>query len=159
MLDALEHTPDDRRALAEVARVLRPGGLLVLTVPARHALSFLDPDDAKLRLPRVHAAIYRARFGAAAHHSRFVDRSDGLRGDMAWERAEHTNYPAEHLLALLRDAGLVPTSRDGANLLWRVVQVPRLLGPSALLRPLDAAIRWDASAFHRANLFVTAVRG
>lgn len=32
-LDVLEHVPDYRRALGEFARVLRPGGLLVLCVP------------------------------------------------------------------------------------------------------------------------------
>lgn len=34
MLDVLEHLPDDRRALAEVERILKPGGVLVLSVPA-----------------------------------------------------------------------------------------------------------------------------
>lgn len=33
-LDVLEHCDDDGRALTEIRRVLRPGGLLVLTVPA-----------------------------------------------------------------------------------------------------------------------------
>lgn len=32
-LDVLEHVPDHRRALGEFARVVRPGGWLVLTVP------------------------------------------------------------------------------------------------------------------------------
>jgi SAM-dependent methyltransferase len=32
--EVLEHIPEDRRALAEIARVLRPGGLLAVTVPA-----------------------------------------------------------------------------------------------------------------------------
>jgi SAM-dependent methyltransferase len=32
--EVLEHIPDDQRALAEIARVLRPGGLLAVTVPA-----------------------------------------------------------------------------------------------------------------------------
>lgn len=34
VLDVLEHCDDDSRALAEIARVLTPGGLLVVTVPA-----------------------------------------------------------------------------------------------------------------------------
>ena len=37
-LDVVEHTPDDRATLAELRRVTRPGGLLVVTVPAYQAL-------------------------------------------------------------------------------------------------------------------------
>jgi SAM-dependent methyltransferase len=34
LFDALEHIPDEARALAEVARVLAPGGRIVVSVPA-----------------------------------------------------------------------------------------------------------------------------
>lgn len=37
-LDVIEHTPDDRRALVELRRVCRPGGFLLITVPAYQAL-------------------------------------------------------------------------------------------------------------------------
>jgi SAM-dependent methyltransferase len=37
-LDVIEHTPDDRATLAELLRVTRPGGWLLLTVPAYQAL-------------------------------------------------------------------------------------------------------------------------
>lgn len=37
-LDVVEHTPDDRRALAELRRVTKVGGWLLLTVPAYQAL-------------------------------------------------------------------------------------------------------------------------
>jgi 2-polyprenyl-3-methyl-5-hydroxy-6-metoxy-1,4-benzoquinol methylase len=37
-LDVLEHIPDDRKAVAEMIRVLKPGGILVLTVPALMSL-------------------------------------------------------------------------------------------------------------------------
>jgi SAM-dependent methyltransferase len=37
-LDVIEHTPDDRRTLAELRRVSKPGGWLLVTVPAYQAL-------------------------------------------------------------------------------------------------------------------------
>jgi SAM-dependent methyltransferase len=157
-LDVLEHVADEQRTLAELHRVLRPGGLLVLSVPARHAFSVLDPDDAKLKLPRLHRAVYRRRFGPAEYERRFVDPANGLRGDMAWTRAEHTNYRAGDLLGMLAAAGFVPTARDGAGLYWRLLQIPALLLPGPLARLLDAPQRLDARLFHRANLFVTATR-
>ena len=157
-LDVLEHVGDERRTLREIYRVLRPGGLLLVTVPARHAFSFMDPDNAKLRMPRVHGAVYRARFGRRLYEARFVDRTDGLRGDMAWDRREHTNYEPAVLLHMLTDAGFIPVIRDGANLVWRLLQVPQLLAPSRAARVLDVPIRWDGSLFHRANLFLAAFR-
>jgi SAM-dependent methyltransferase len=159
MLDVLEHTADERATLAEVHRVLRPGGLLVLTVPARHLFSFLDPDNVKFRFPRLHRTVYSARFGSTRYHERFVDAADGLRGDMAWNRNEHTNYRAATVVTLLDDAGFVPTQRDGANLFWRFLQIPALLAPEAVSHLFDAPLRADSRLFQRANLFMTATRG
>lgn len=45
-LDVLEHVPDDAAAFAEIARVLRPGGVVVLSVPAFRAL--WGPHDVAL---------------------------------------------------------------------------------------------------------------
>jgi SAM-dependent methyltransferase len=40
--EVFEHVPDDRRAFAEVHRVLRPGGFLVFTVPLMDAATTLE---------------------------------------------------------------------------------------------------------------------
>ncbi|MGA2013811.1 MAG: class I SAM-dependent methyltransferase [Solirubrobacteraceae bacterium] len=43
-LDVIEHTPDDRAALTELRRVCRPGGWLLVTVPAYQALWSLHDE-------------------------------------------------------------------------------------------------------------------
>jgi SAM-dependent methyltransferase len=49
-LEVLEHVEDDRRLIAEMARVLRPGGLAVVSVPLRMALwSATDESCAHVR--------------------------------------------------------------------------------------------------------------
>lgn len=159
LLDTLEHVPDERDCLAEVARVLAPGGIVVITVPRRHIFSFMDPDNAKYRWPRLHRWIYSRRFGADVYHARFVDLSDGLRGDIAAEKREHTNYADATLVALLRSSGLEPIEVTGANLFWRFFHIPALLTRNATLRHLcERCIYWDGRTFTAANLFVTAKR-
>lgn len=58
-LDVMEHLPDDRAAVAEVARLLRPGGTLVLSVPHRGPLAWLDSLNLFARFVR---ATRRGRF-------------------------------------------------------------------------------------------------
>ncbi|MGQ0552196.1 MAG: class I SAM-dependent DNA methyltransferase [Planctomycetota bacterium] len=65
-LDAFEHFEDDVAAMAETARVLRPGGLLVATVPAFMAL-WSPHDEAyhhhrRYRRPQLRERLQRAGF-------------------------------------------------------------------------------------------------
>jgi SAM-dependent methyltransferase len=158
LLDVLEHCPDDRAMLREVHRVLRVGGIVVVTVPALHAFSWLDPDDVKLRFPRLHRRLYSLRFGRAVYEERFGDRGDGLLGDMSRGARRHTNYAREHLAQCLDEAGLDVVDSDGANLLWRLLPVPELLPDGPARRLLERAFLLDGRLFSRANVFLTAGR-
>ena len=157
-LDVLEHVPDEATFLAEAHRVLAPGGLLVVTVPRRHVFSFLDPDNAKFRLPRLHRWVYSRRFGAGVYRERFEDLSNGLRGDMSVGRDRHTNYRTADLLRLLRENGFEPAVVTGANLFWRWLQIPALFTGGPLRRLLERGIHLDGRLFRSANLFIAARR-
>ena len=158
LLDVLEHCPDEDALLAQVRRVLRPGGVLVVTVPARHAFSWLDPDNVKFRFPRVHEVVYSRRFGRDVYRERFVDTADGLFGDIAVGRTEHTNYRPAWLLDRLDRHGFAVTRRSGANLFWRLFHGPALLARGRVRAGLERAIWLDGALFSSANLFLTATR-
>ena len=64
-LDLLEHIPDDAAAAREFARVLRPGGLLLITVPACPML-WSEHDEALDHLRRYRARQLRAVLEGAA---------------------------------------------------------------------------------------------
>lgn len=80
-LDVLEHLPDERGAIAEIARLLKPGGTLVLSVPHRGPLTRLDSLN-----------LY-ARFVRATRHGRFPPEiaATGI----------HRHYRVEDVCALL----------------------------------------------------------
>jgi SAM-dependent methyltransferase len=60
--EVLEHIPDDRGAIAELARVLRPGGTMAVTVPrwAPELFTWALSDDYHNK-PGGHIRIYRRR--------------------------------------------------------------------------------------------------
>ncbi len=88
--EVLEHIPDDQRAMAELARVLRPGGVLAVTVPrfgpeaVNWALSREYHD-----VPGGHVRIYRRsvlgrRLRAAGLRPLFHHHAHGLHAPYWW---------------------------------------------------------------------------
>ena len=77
--EVLEHIRDDQRALHEIARVLRPGGLLAVTVPAwlpericwRLSDAYHDVPGGHVRIytrPELEAKLRRAGLTVGGHH-------------------------------------------------------------------------------------------
>lgn len=79
LMEVIEHVANERRVLAEIARVLRVGGRLLLTTPHAGLLTFLDPGNFKFLAPRFHRFIhhvllrqgdfYEKTFGDARRHN------------------------------------------------------------------------------------------
>ena len=77
---ALEHVPDNAAALHEIARVLRPGGQLLTTVPSERFGEMLGGSTAARALGmRRGAEAYGAFFNRISHHFHVV-------GPEAWRR-------------------------------------------------------------------------
>ena len=122
MLDVLEHLDDDRAGLAEVWRLLRPGGRLVLTVPAFMVL-WSAHDEALDHRRRYRRGPLRERLAAA-----------GLMPEVV------TYYNA----ALFPPVLAVRLARRGADAvaarLGRPGRPARADGTEALPGPLNAAL-------------------
>ena len=110
LLDELAVTVREEEALAEAARVLRPGGALVLRVPATGRLAWLDG------------------FNAYRYLQETTNRGERLRdvAGVGWRR----HYPRDDLRALLQPhfrvremrasgIGLADAARLGLLLFWR----------------------------------------
>jgi SAM-dependent methyltransferase len=91
-LDVVEHTRDDRRTLGELRRVTRPGGVLLLTVPA-------------------HPTLWSAHDEANLHYRRYTRGSlIDVAIETDWQVADNTYFNA----ALLAPAAVVRLARRHA---------------------------------------------
>lgn len=72
LLDVLEHVPDRAGLVAEIARVLRPGGVWTVSVPYRGALRWLSPENMASDFPWLYrglSATTRVRFWVGGHNA------------------------------------------------------------------------------------------
>jgi len=97
MLDVLEHVRDRAGLVAEIVRVLRPGGTWTVTVPYRGALGWMSPENMAVDRPRLFAllsAMCRPQIwirghnstGERHHHFSVADMKALLDGRMTIER-------------------------------------------------------------------------
>ena len=132
--EVLEHIPDDHTAIAELARVLRPGGSIALTVPAWVAEKICWKLNDEYHAPKAvggHVRIYRRS------QLRSKIRQVGLQ-PCGWDRAHALHSPYWWLKCVVGPANgehrLVKAYHR--LLVWDIVQNPwitrtanRLLNP------------------------------
>jgi SAM-dependent methyltransferase len=127
-LDVLEHTPDDRVTLQELRRVTKPGGWLLLTVPAYQAL-WSTHDEVNHHFRR---------------YAREMLRSAAI--DSGWQVQRMTSFNS----LLLAPAAAVRLSQRRRRRRSGAEHVTELrLGPSWLNGVLERPLRMEAQWLRR----------
>ena len=105
LLDVLEHVPDEQQTIAELTRVLKPGGVLILSVPHNGIFRWMDTGNLKFRFPRMHRAVYQHVLRDSGEYDRkFGDVSNRLYGDITVsDDMWHRHYSAAQLTRILGD--------------------------------------------------------
>jgi SAM-dependent methyltransferase len=112
-IEVLEHIPEElrRQTLAEIKRVLRPGGRFVLRVPHDGLFAFLDSNNLRFRLPR----LYSALLSQGRRDPGYADGSEGV----VW----HHHFTRQELETLLGDGWEVECSRTGGLFLIAMADI------------------------------------
>lgn len=158
MLEVIEHVPDERATLTEVARILAPGGKLLLTTPHRGLLTFLDVGNFKFVAPRIHRFIHHTLLRNRRYYARRFEAADssGLVGDISISKDRdtwHRHYKAEEIIAFCSDK-LVPVKHEvyfpgmRAFVLLRTVLRVCTLGR---VRKLPPPLPWLERGFSRVS--------
>lgn len=157
MIEVIEHIYDQQTVLKEIYRVLKDNGILIVTVPKRHILSFLDAGNYKFIFPNIHRIIYQLFSSKMEYDRRYIQCEYGLFGDVEVEKMWHQHFSEDELNELLTECGFDVVEFDGAGLFYRLILPFAILFP--FLRPITSSLlHLDAARFDRANLFCAAIK-
>lgn len=157
-LDVIEHIADQKAALDELHRVLKPDGVLIVTVPGEYLFSACDVGNLKFRFPRLHRWVYCLAHSRPEYEARYAANPDGLIGDVGADKAWHEHFSREKLGRLLGASGFQVVEFDGTGFFRRpisLVTLPliRIKRVGRLLAPIHDM---DARLFCSMNLYCLA---
>jgi SAM-dependent methyltransferase len=160
LLDVYEHLdlPRQRGVMREIWRVLRPGGMLLLTVPRKHVLSVLDTGNFKFRVPSLHRWFVSWRHSEEYYTQRYQSSPHGLVGDIMASKRWHEHFSDREQVVMLQSRGFSVLSIDGSGFFRRPLLLVPLVIPPRFRPALATVISKDENRFHRANLFIRAAK-
>lgn len=158
LLDVLEHLHEQQALLDEFHRVLKPDGILIVTVPHQYILSFLDLGNLKFRFPRLHCWFYCLTHTKEEYHRRYVSNPDNLVGDISAEKRWHEHFTRAHLAELLGKSGFEVIEFDGGGFFRRLIlPLSKLFDWIPPVRRMLGFLQLrDARRFESMDLFCTA---
>ena len=153
LIGVLEHIHRQDLILAELHRVLKKDGRLLVSVPGKHTFSFLDLGNLKFRFPRTHRCYYTLRHGQQDYIRRYVNGENGLIGDIEAEKRWHEHFSQSGLAELLANADFRILDEDGFGKYFRVIHNFHYLSP-IFKRQLHSLMLRDMQKFEGAEIFV-----
>ncbi len=105
ILDVLEHVNDDKIMINEIHRVLKKDGLLILSVPNKGLLTFLDADNIKITIPEAYKILYYFVRG------KFPEIKKGI----------HKHYSIEEVKELIRNKFKINKIHIGSSIISTLV--------------------------------------
>jgi len=131
MSEVLEHMDDDRAAVDEALRVLRAGGMFVITVPNRGAFAFLDGDNVVNRFVWL---LSKLRIPKGRH-------DDGTRRTFyeGFRFVKHRHYSLRQLRELVGERAELEQVAYGGLLLWPLTYLVEKVLEVFFRRPLVTA--------------------
>lgn len=138
MLEVIEHTRSDAAAVAELRRVLKPSGVLILSTPHAGLFAWLDPYNVRRAIQRRLPVVSRLS-------ERFVRFSSGQFTDnLEW----HRHYRLVELRKMLERDFIIRTVYRGGFCLYPVTAamisvVGRIWNNRAVLKLMFRLLNWD----------------
>jgi len=114
-IEVIEHVPAQHRPalIAEIRRVLAPGGRFILRCPHAGLFSWLDAQNFRFRLPR----LYKALVGTGNRDTHY----DRAQEELVW----HHHFTREELLEVAGQGWRVEACRFGGLILFPITDILR----------------------------------
>jgi|SRR3989344_1595285 len=98
LLEVIEHVDDPRKLIAEISRILKKDGVLILSTPHKGLTGWVDWGNLKFKAPVLHRLLINLFRGKEYYKTRY---KSGMHGDMSKNLKEHHHFTLQELQKLI----------------------------------------------------------